>query len=389
MRKTTFMGLAVLAVCGVLSTTASALQMELQHLSSIDLSGQFNDTTGYGDNALSVTFDGQNAYLGGFNNSGADATIGVVKVSNIFGGGAAVFSPLPLTLFTSPASRGLDSLAYDGGTGSFIMHHDAGGAAQGFVSRRSTADGSSVWSVNNPQGARPLGSVGVDPVGDSGNPGVAYLVQGSGRRRLLSMTDGSTVFDGSNGGIINSTPTFFGTAWRAVGFDTAGNIAITEDTGFQYGVRIETNRWQALNGTNDRTSNSAMKDVAVNNVGQGIAILEGVGSDLLAFSGRNMTTLTDLAGAVTNVSDTMVHIRNLDGSVAGLTQIVLNGDENGIGTPWGNDAKNLAFGLDGGGMQTLLVLDFVERRLDVYQVPEPASLSMLVLGGLLALRRRR
>jgi len=126
----------------------------------------------------------------------------------------------------------------------------------------------------------------------------------------------------------------------------------------------------------------------LNNVGQGIVILEDVGSDLLALSGRNQTTLTDSLGGVTNVVDTRVHIRNLDGSATGLTQFELNGDENGIGTPWLNDTKNLSFGVDGRGRPVLLVVDFVDRRLDVY-VPEPGTLGLLGVSALLAMARRR
>jgi hypothetical protein len=389
MRKTTFISLGVLAVFGLLAGTTSASQTELVHVSNIYLGDYFNSTTGYGDNPLSIAFDGTNAFIGGFNNSGAAANVGVVKVSGIFGGTPS-FTSLGTTQFSAQSQRGLDSLAYDAASDSLIMHYDAGASVPGFVSRRNASDGSNVWSINNPQGVRPLGAVGVDPVGDNGNPGVAYLVQGSGRRRLLSMTDGSTIYDSTNGGIINSTPTVFGSAWRGVGFDSDGNIALSEDTGFQYGVRVGVNQWQALNGTLNATSSSVQKNVVANSVGQGIVILEDLGSDLLAFSGRNMTTLTDLDGGVTNVSDTNVHIRNVDGSITGLTQIVLTGDENGIGTAWQNDTKNLAFGLDDdGGLATLLVVDFIERRLDVYQVPEPASLGLLAAGSLIVLLRRR
>ena len=117
--------------------------------------------------------------------------------------------------------------------------------------------------------------------------------------------------------------------------------------------------------------------------------LEDLGGDLLALSGRNQTTLTDSLGAVTAAPDTQVHIRNLDGSVTGLTQVSLTGAENGIGTAWLGDTENLVFGLDASGVGTLLVLDFDGRRLDVYQVPEPASMAMIGLGAFLLARRRR
>jgi autotransporter-associated beta strand protein len=368
MRK--FLGtLAILVFGNAAMVAAVAPAANLTHLSTIYLDTQFNETSGYGDNPLSLAFDGETAYVGGFNNSGADATIGVVKVSGLFGT-EPLFTPMPLTQFVSPTGRGLDSLAYEAGNDSLILHHDAGGSQEGFISRRAASDGAEVWSVANPQGARPLGAVGIDPLGDNGSPGVGFLVQGSGRRRLLSMTDGSTIYDGSDGGIIlgeKDDVTDFGTAWRGVSFDSAGNIVTAEQDYYGYGVRIGTNQWQSLDGTNDRTSKSIVKNVGSNFVGQGVAIIEESGSSLLAVSGRNMTQFTDLLGGVTDVSDTNVQIRNLDGSTTGLTQIELNGGENGVGTPWRNDTKALTFGVDGGGRGTLLVVDFIERRLDVYQ----------------------
>lgn len=379
--------LATGALFALAAPAALAAQAELTHVSSIDLSGQFNSQTQYGSNPLSVAFDGTNAYIGGYNNSGATADIGVVKVSNIFGG-AAAFAPLANSIFSSPNARGLDAVAFDPLTGALLMAHDSGSAATSFISRRSAADGSNVWSVSNPQGARPT-AMAVDPTGDGGSSGVGFLVQGSGRRRLLNMATGATVFDGSNGGIINSSPTAFGTAWRGLAFDADGNVAISEDTGFQYGVRTNSNQWMSLGSVLNTTSSSIAKDVAVNNVGQGVAILEDLGSDLLAVAGRNMTQFTDLSAGVSAVDDTKVHIRNLDGSDTGLTQIVLSGDEDGIGSPWTGDIKNLAFGTNASGDPTLLVLDFTERRLDVYVVPEPAMLAGLALAGLVVIRPRR
>ena len=37
----------------------------------------------------------------------------------------------------------------------------------------------------------------------------------------------------------------------------------------------------------------------------------------------------------------------------------------------------------------LVVVDFIDRRLDVYGVPEPASLLVMAVGGMALLRRRR
>lgn len=379
--------LAGLACLALGAAGALAAQVPLTHVSSIDLAGQFNSESGYGSNPLSIAFDGTNAYIGGYNNSGAAADIGVVKVSDIFGG-PATFAPMPSTQFNSPNARGLDALAYEAGSGALLLLHDSGAAATSFIRRHNAASGALAWTTLNPQGARPV-AMAIDPVGNAGQPGVGFLVQGSGRRRLLDLNTGATVFDGTNGAIVNSSPTLFGTAWRALAFDSDGNVALAEDTGFQYGTRVNANQFQSLGGSLNVTSSSIAKDVAINNVGQGVAILEDLGSDLLAVSGRGMNTFTDLAGNVTNVDKTDVHIRNLDGSTNLLSQISLNGDEEGIGTPWTGEIKNLAFGHDAAGNPVLLVVDFSDRRLDVYMVPEPALLGGLALVSVLAMRRRR
>ena len=59
----------------VTALTASAVfagpQQTLVHTNQITLGAEFNETSGYGDNPLSITFDGTNAYVGGYNNGPA------------------------------------------------------------------------------------------------------------------------------------------------------------------------------------------------------------------------------------------------------------------------------------------------------------------------------
>ncbi len=356
---------------------AAAPQQTLMHTNQILLGAEFSETSGYGDFPLSLAFDGTNAYLGGINNSAVSpGTVGVVKVLGVTGA-TPTTSLLTNTLVASPEGRGLDALTYDASTDSLFMIHDSGSAATGFISRRSAVDGTEDWTITSPLGQRPMAGA-IDPIGDVGSPVLAFLAQNNGRRLGLKVSDGSVLYDGSGGinpgGIIlgekNGT-TDFGTAWRALAFDSAGNIAVTEQDFFGYGVRVTNNQWQSLDATADRISKSVERNNPLNFVAQGVAILEGLGpdgADLLAFTGRSMTQTTDLNGNATSVADTNVHLRNLDGSTTGLSQIALTGSEDGIAVDWQNTAKNIAFGIDPSGIPTLLVLDLIERRLDVYQV---------------------
>jgi hypothetical protein len=371
----------------VTALTASAAfagpQQTLVHTNQILLGAEFNETSGYGDNPLSITFDGNNAYVGGYNNGPVSpGTIGVVKVLNVTGAAPST-QLLANSLISSPDLRGFDALAYDAASDSIFTFHDSGVFLTSLISRRSVTDGSEVWTTTSPANQRVMAGA-IDPTGDAGSPAVAFLAQGQGRRLALKVSDGSILYDasgGSNpGGIIlgekNATDDF-GTAWRALTFDASGNIAVTEQDYFGYGTRIADNQWQSLDSVANRISKSVEDDGAINFAGQGIAILPGLGvdgADLLAFSGRGMSQTTDLDGNITAVSNTQVHLRNIDGSTTGLSQIALTGGEDSIGADWLNNTKNLAFGLDGSGTPTLLVLDFIEKRLDVYQI-QTASLA--------------
>lgn len=375
----------LLLAVGILAAPTWAAQQALTHVASIDLGTQFNANTGYGDNPISIAFDGTNAYVGGYKNDAASpGTVGVVQVGDLFG--VPTFTPLAGTLNASPQSRGYDALAV--AAGDLFIAHDSGAAGTAFIRRHDLATDSALWTVSGPQGARPF-AMAIDPLGDNGSPGVAFLTQGSGRRRLLALAGGSTIFDGTNGGIINTTPDS-GSTWRTVGFDADGNIVVANQNAFGYGARNTNNQWMTLAGGLNNTTRAVLKTGTggqVNNVGQGIVIMEDLGSDLLAFSGRGFSGITDSTGGTQTVDKLQVHIRNLDGTTTGLTQIALAGDEDGVGTAWTGDIKNLAFGMDSAGRPTLLVASFLERRLDVYVVPEPSTLLGL-LAGLLVLRRR-
>jgi PEP-CTERM motif len=371
---------------------AAAPQQALVHTNSVYVGNDFGAFTGYGDYPLSLAFDGTNAYVGGFATT-PGSPVGVVKVVGITGASPTT-SPMPNTMVTTPDGRGLDALAYEATTDSLIMFHDTGDVFTSTVSRRNASDGSEVWTTTSPGGARPVAGA-IDPIGDAGSPMVAFLAWEQGRRLGLDLDDGSLIYGASGsanpGGIIlgeKDGTTNWAAAFRGLDMDSDGNIA-TLNTGYTggytgYGERIGTNQWQSLDGTADRISIAAENDGPIIWVGQDVAILEGLGpdgGDLLAFSSRGITQTTDLNGVTTSVSNTQVHIRNIDGSTTGLTQTTLIGGEEGIAWEWLNNTKSLAFGVDASGKPTLLVLDFIDKQLDVYQAPVTVLDGDLDLDG--------
>ncbi len=386
----------IVSACAIAGFAAVAGGAVFVHTAAIDVGAGtdgFNSTTGNGANPLSVAFDGTNAYIGGYNNAGAAADVGVVKVTGVIAGGTPALTSLAATRFNSPVSRGIDALAYEATTTSLLLAHDSGSAASSFITRRRAADGAEDWRVMNPLGLRPW-AMAIDPIGDGSGPGVAFFANGQGRRLMLKLSDGGVVYTTgageTPGGIINTFPTVFGTIWRAVAFDPDGNIALsaahsggaTARGGFGCGLRDSANVWKALNGLDlNATTSSIERDSTGGNsinVGQGIAILYGIPGEpsLLACSARLAANFTPLGGSATPIIDTQVHIRNLDGSTTDVAVTELTGGEGGVGTDWaaGSNVKNLAYGPGTDGNRYLLVLDFVSRRLDVYRVePSPPA----------------
>jgi len=389
------------AVLALAAGSSFAQQYRLQHTNSINLAPSFfgpgpmgEPSSGYGSNPLNVAFDGTNAYVGGFNNSGVTDSVGIVKVMNVLTAAPTLNNLAASQIASANVSRGINGLAYSPTDGALIYAYDSGGASTSVISSRNSTTGAENWSQVNPQGARPF-TVGIDPLGDSGAPGVAFMVQGSGRRRLISLASGTTIFDGTNGGIVNANPAPPSlTTWRGIAFDPEGNVALSTSTAAAYGLRVTNNQWSDLGltapptpPTNNVTARAILKTPDVNLVGTGIAILNnqlGGATDLIAFNARTTNSgdldfdvnVTPLEGAGAGVIDARnVHIRNRNGSTDGLVQTALTGGEDGVGTSWTGEAKELAFGTDANGLPVLLAVNFSERRLDVYSLEPTWNLA--------------
>lgn len=364
---------AAVTVTGVALSASTSQAQTFEQINTVSLDGVFNGSSDFGDNPVSVAFDGTTAFVGGFNNTGAAGNVGVVAVTDLFGVyGSATTTGLAPTVTEVVAGRAFNSVAYDAVSGDLLVGYDSGSASTGFIARHSGVDGSQVWQTVSPD-ARRVFAVGVDPQAPDGGQLAAFFSQGSGRRLALDFDDGSLVFsDGqpSPGGAIIVTAT--NTGYRGADFDSDGNLATAASSGQSYHARSSVNTFD---------NSVVLDDDGLNNVGRDVAILEDAG-----FAGEDLLAHV-LRDSNAGIDDTNVIITDLSGNVI----TALTGDESGLATAFTSDNKAVDFALAPDGTPTLVVTDFVERRLDVYSIviPEPASLGLLSLGGLALLRRRK
>ncbi len=382
MRRGTRTALGVVGVCVLLAVSATAAQQQLGHVGVIDLGPYFNSTTEYGDNPLSITFDGTHAFVGGYTN--AAGNIGVVKVENV------VTAPTPVELadsiFEARAYTGINSVD-TGNDELYIGYNSFGGAGDGYPSfvRKADYAGATQWTYFTPSDQR-VSAMAWDALGKGSGAALAYVTRGSGYVRYVGP-------DGVSQGNGTITTIAGGTTFRGMDIDSDGNIATNLADRVGYGLRTSPTALKHLDGVTAGPEEVITKFPGYEGYGLNIAMMEdmypdGPYSDLLALTARGTSVFTDSQDGETVVDDKYVHIRNLDGTPGGLSQIVLTGAEGGLAGEWTGNIKDLAFGLDAAGTPTLLVLDFVGRRLDVYQVPEPAALTLLALGAVALVRRR-
>ena len=343
-----------------------------------------------------VAFDGTTAYVGGFNGSGADSSVGVVAVSGLNSGpfATAAVTPLAGSTFTAPSNRGINSVAYDPVSASPVIAFDSGTASTSFIRSVNPATGTANYTTTNPGGQRPF-AVAFDPgAGDTPTPNDGFFASGQGRRAGLDPITGAEIFSFSGGpatpGLIFTSTPSIGFANRGADFDSEGNLAVATNSGVSYGIRTGQNSIVGLDNMSAGTTGSILS-AGANNIGRDVAILEGAGLDgvdLLAVALRDSTAANASDGTSFAVTDTNVYITELDGSLVAT----LTGAESGLAQAFANDTKQLAYALSPDGVPTLVIADFVERRLDVYTItpiPEPTALAAVGLGGLALLRRRR
>ena len=334
--------------------------------STLDLSWDFaeplfGNETPYGTNPAAVTTDGESIWVAGFN-GGSGSSAGIVKISDPWGTPAASF----VASYATPGSRGFSGLAYDPNAGVVLSAYDNGGANPNGVEGFDPVTNANMWSKN----ARGGSGVGDDPGYGGVDMGAGWATFGAGRRALQDSTTGADIYTTGDGMV-----TFVdGTWWRDMDFNAAtGDIWLREGNDVQAGIRTGGNACSA----------SLVVDLTdapyVN--GQNIAYLDGaIGGDLVVYNDRYTSAGGQFWAFVTKVI-------NPDGTAATVEFVDAAGDPLGLSFAEGAAFYDYEWYAP---TQELIVSDFSNRLVYRFSyVPEPASLTLLALGGVVALRRRR
>ncbi len=383
MRRIAVLSVTVLAAALALTGAAGA---DFYLNNTIDLSPAFGQGSALGTNALSVAFDGTNAYLGGYLQSNTAGTIGVAKVSGILLGETPVFSPLAGSVISASALEGYNSLAL--GAGALFAGKDGANGGGTKIVKVDPATGNPDGAfgasgiLDNPGGrTRMHGGMSFDPGFAGEGSGVSHLEFNQGRRQLVDAATGAEIY-GISG---DPSPGFIvfleSSSYRGHTFDPAtGDIYIRRQNDVQRSIRT---------GANSVTGTATIVDLvnAATIVGQNVGfIAAGTGagaSNLIIFNSR---TATEAPQPFTD----SVMLRNSDGTAAAAQLLDAFGAPLAIAD--GNGLYAFAYS---GISDTLLIADYYNNALYVFTnepVPEPSSLMALsaaLIGATGACWRRR
>lgn len=368
--------LPILCLAGVAATANAQINLDLR--ARIDLSSTAG-TTGIGSNPSAVVWNGTDAFVAGYNSSGATASVRIVRVSNAL---TAPTIGTPFGATSSPNSRGFSSLALSGN--SVIASLDSGAGNANSLQSFDIATGNRNWGIGDPSPAaadsnrRGYGAT-IDPGwGGSANraagAGIAFMNLGSGRRGLVNASNGSYVTGQTfaAGPIINFATT--STTWRDAAFNPATGDLYTR----------ESNRIGFIARTGDAAFAGPMTVISP----AAFLSASAVDNQNLAFVNSALAGNFLIANNRNDAGPGQSFNTVVRGLTTGGAFTTLNFLENGAPAVFASGNGAYDFSYDA-ATETLAVTDFSNRQLYIFQIPTPGAAALLGLGGLVAMRRRR
>jgi hypothetical protein len=356
MKQCRFRSLLMSAALLGVSAYAHA-QVSLVLIGDVDVSG----LAGIGSNPSAVAWNGTDAWVAGYNASGAAADTGIARISNALTAPAfgSVFG-----LFTTNNLRGLTALHVSGTT--LFASLDNGSGNANSVRAFDITNETLLWRIGDNGGAgnttiRAQGAA-IDPGFNGSAPSagnISFLSLGGGRKLTLNSATGAYIYSQSGGpapnGLVLSGSS---TTWRDLDFDpTNGDI-----------YARESNRVFKATRTGDNTVTGYAQ------IGTQ-ATASGVDNQRLAFVNSTAFGKFLLYNDRTAVGGGQVFSSVI--KAISTTGTALTLDLGTFAPSTGVGAYDFAFD---GGTQTLAVSDFTNRRVYVFGVGYAVSGTITLQG---------
>ena len=323
-----------------------------------------------GANPSTIAWNGSAVYVAGINASGSTSRTAITGITNPLAapglGVVPTFTAAFGTRSNTANGRGFTGLAASGTVlASAWDNGTTTPATTDGLQALNTIDGGILWTGS--LSGRQMGGAAFDPgyvvSGVSqGGAGVTGLVHSSGRRPILDVATGTTVYGltGSAvpGMVINTAPA--NTEWRDVDFDPAtGDIYSRNANNVAYGIRTGTN---ALSGNAQQfLVNNANNGVGM--AGQNLAFMGGVVDPAGSFAGNAVIWNSRPVGTTegSTAFTTANQVVATTGATVPVTWNLLFGSTPANGNGWYD------FGYDR-TTKTLAVMDFQNRTVSLFDL---------------------
>ena len=323
-----------------------------------------------GANPSTIAWNGSAVYVAGINASGSTSRTAITGITNPLAapglGVVPTFTAAFGTRSNTANGRGFMGLAASGTVlASAWDNGTTTPATTDGLQALNTIDGGILWTGS--LSGRQMGGAAFDPgyvvSGVSqGGAGVTGLVHSSGRRPILDVATGTTVYGltGSAvpGMVINTAPA--NTEWRDVDFDPAtGDIYSRNANNVAYGIRTGTN---ALSGNAQQfLVNNANNGVGM--AGQNLAFMGGVVDPAGSFAGNAVIWNSRPVGTTegSTAFTTANQVVATTGATVPVTWNLLFGSTPANGNGWYD------FGYDR-TTKTLAVMDFQNRTVSLFDL---------------------